>query len=209
MKKLVIYGATCPDFLRSLRHLADRFEFLGYIDDDPSTHGTSPFAYPVLGGSDILKESQFEDVYFSSMVGSSTKARKAVHQKVVNAGRHWTNLVHPGVDLSDVNLGVGTVLHEGVILCPGVRLGDGCLVNFGTIIGHETIIQNYLCTGINVTFNGRIKVEDEVYIGSGAVIQGNLTLGHGCTIGSGAVVTRDVEPGSTVVGVPARPFRPV
>lgn len=209
MKKLVIYGATCPDFLRSLRHLTDHFEFLGYIDDNPSTHGTTPFAYPVLGGSDILKEGRFADVYFASMVGSSTKARKAVHEKVISAGRKWTNLVHPGVDLSDVHLGTGTVLHEGVILCPGVKLGEGCLVNFGTVIGHETHVGNYLCTGINVTFNGRIEVEDEVYIGSGAVIQGNLRIGKGSIIGSGAVVTRDVDPETTVIGIPARPFRAV
>ena len=41
-------------------------------------------------------------------------------------------------------------------------------------------------------------------IGSGAVILGGLTIGEGALVGAGAVVTRDVGPGETVAGVPAR-----
>jgi acetyltransferase-like isoleucine patch superfamily enzyme len=47
-------------------------------------------------------------------------------------------------------------------------------------------------------------VEEDASIGSGAVILGGVRVGAGALIGAGAVVTRDVSPGKTVAGVPAR-----
>lgn len=49
-----------------------------------------------------------------------------------------------------------------------------------------------------------IVVEDEVWIGAGAIITGGVTIGRGAVIAAGAVVTEDVEPLTVVGGVPAR-----
>jgi maltose O-acetyltransferase len=50
----------------------------------------------------------------------------------------------------------------------------------------------------------KIVIEDDVWIGAGAVILPGITLGHGAVVGAGAVVTKDVPPYSIVVGNPAR-----
>lgn len=52
-----------------------------------------------------------------------------------------------------------------------------------------------------------VVVEDDVYIGSSAVLLPGVRIGRGAVVGAGAVVTRDVAPGSVVCGVPARPMR--
>ena len=52
---------------------------------------------------------------------------------------------------------------------------------------------------------GRVKIGQEVEIGSGAVLIPDVEVGAGATVGAGAVVTRSVPDGATVVGVPARP----
>jgi acetyltransferase-like isoleucine patch superfamily enzyme len=54
------------------------------------------------------------------------------------------------------------------------------------------------------TLAGAIIVEDYATIGSGAVILPRIRIGAGAFVGAGAVVTKDVPPGATVIGVPAR-----
>jgi len=62
-----------------------------------------------------------------------------------------------------------------------------------------------------VCINGNAIIEDDVYVGTGAILrQGSpekpLRIGKGAVIGMGAVVTKDVAPGVTVIGNPARPM---
>ena len=55
--------------------------------------------------------------------------------------------------------------------------------------------------------SGGVRIEDGCLIGTGATILQYLHIGEGATVGSGAVVTKNVEPGVTVVGIPAKPLR--
>jgi acetyltransferase-like isoleucine patch superfamily enzyme len=53
-----------------------------------------------------------------------------------------------------------------------------------------------------------VRIGDDVWVGIGAIILKGVTIGDGARIGPGAVVTRDIEPGRTVAGNPARPCDP-
>jgi maltose O-acetyltransferase len=52
-----------------------------------------------------------------------------------------------------------------------------------------------------------VRIGNDVWIGGGAIILPGVTVGDGAVIGAGSVVTRDVGPGQTVAGNPARPRR--
>ncbi|MGQ0644876.1 MAG: acyltransferase [Elusimicrobiota bacterium] len=111
-----------------------------------------------------------------------------------------------------------------------ITLGKHCGVNSFTMLaaGSAPIaVGDYVNIGPNVTliagnygfddpdtpmmFQKKtdlgIVVEDDVWIGAGAVILDGVRLGRGCVIGAGAVVTRDVPPLSIAVGNPARVVR--
>ncbi|HYZ71432.1 MAG TPA: DapH/DapD/GlmU-related protein [Chthoniobacterales bacterium] len=87
----------------------------------------------------------------------------------------------------------------GVVVHPQVRIGKNVTIYHGTTLAAETWIGS----------SHRIIIEDDVFIGTGVVVLGknteSLRIGKGAKIGAGAVVTGDVEPGQTVVGIPARP----
>jgi serine O-acetyltransferase len=87
----------------------------------------------------------------------------------------------------------------GVVVHPQVTIGKNVTIFHGTTLAGETWIGS----------SHRIIIEDDVFIGAGVVVLGNnvssLRIGKGAKIGAGAVVIRDVEPGQTVVGIPARP----
>jgi tetrahydrodipicolinate N-succinyltransferase len=59
---------------------------------------------------------------------------------------------------------------------------------------------------VKVDSVGKIDIKDNVFIGHGAIILGNVTIGPNAVVAAGAVVSRDVLPGDIVGGVPAKPI---
>lgn len=85
--------------------------------------------------------------------------------------------------------------HQGGIVVHGfARLGDDCTIRQGVTIGNKSKTQPFLAP---VLGNG-------VDVGAGALLLGDLVLGDNSRVGGNAVVVKDVPPGVTVVGIPAR-----
>ena len=93
-------------------------------------------------------------------------------------------------------------------VCEGVSIGDDVFVGHGVMFTNDKFPRASI-DGKPVGDEWdllKTRVEDKVSIGSNATILCGLTIGTGAMIGAGAVVTRDVEPGETVIGNPARPL---
>ncbi|MDD2379139.1 MULTISPECIES: serine O-acetyltransferase [Aminobacterium] len=101
----------------------------------------------------------------------------------------------------------------GIEIHPGAKIGKGFFIDhgMGIVIGETAEVGNNVKLFHGVTLGGTGKergkrhptVHDNVMIGAGAKLLGNITVGEGAKIGAGAVVVRNVEAGSTVVGIPA------
>lgn len=101
-----------------------------------------------------------------------------------------------------INSGIRfAVPRAGVTIGRAVQIGPN--VCFETVAHGMTFIPG---TGRG-DVDGPIVVEDEVWIGAGAIITQGVRIGRGAVVGAGAVVTRDVEPRTFVGGVPARLIR--
>lgn len=89
-----------------------------------------------------------------------------------------------------------------------VKIGNNVLIAPKVCIatpGHDFPVEMRRST---TTRAEPVTIEDDVWIGASATILGGVTIGAGAIIGAGAVVTRDVPPGETHAGVPARRLRP-
>ena len=99
-----------------------------------------------------------------------------------------------------------------VDLPPSVQIGEGSKFvhnGLGCVINEQAIINKNVFIYQNVTIGGRDNrgvpiIEDDVFVGPGACLLGGITIGRGAVIGANAVVLSDVEPYTTVVGIPAR-----
>ena len=116
------------------------------------------------------------------------------------------------VVMDEVTIGEGAILSPFVTITSNVRIGRHFHANLYSYVEHDCVIGDFVTFAPGVHCNGNIVIEDHAYIGAGAMIkQGKpgrpLTIGRGAIVGMGAVVTRDVPPGATVVGNPARPIR--
>jgi UDP-2-acetamido-3-amino-2,3-dideoxy-glucuronate N-acetyltransferase len=105
-------------------------------------------------------------------------------------------------------IGAGCKIQSHTFICDGVRIGDQVFVGHGVMFINDkrpraTAEGGGLQTEDDWTLLPT-TIEDGVSIGSGAVVLGGVRVGAGALVGAGAVVTRDVPPGATVAGVPAR-----
>lgn len=91
-----------------------------------------------------------------------------------------------------------------VNIYPEVRIGKGLQLphgGFGVVIHHNTVIGDDAIIFHGVTIaNGGARIGDRVYIGTGAVLVGSITIGNDVTIGANAVVNFDVPDKALVVG---------
>ncbi|MFM1751299.1 MAG: hypothetical protein RL119_261 [Actinomycetota bacterium] len=113
------------------------------------------------------------------------------------------------------SIGESNDIKEGSIFCHmstvtvNARIGSFFHGHMYSYVEHDCVIGDYVTFAPRVSCNGNVHIGDHAYIGTGAVIrQGNpdkpLIIGEGAVVGMGAVVTKDVEPFTTVVGNPAR-----
>ena len=102
----------------------------------------------------------------------------------------------------------------GIEIHPGAQIGRGLFIDhgMGVVIGETTVIGDNVTLYQGVTLGGTGKQKtkrhptlgDNVVVGTGAKILGNITLGNNSYIGANAVVVKDVPVNSTIVGVPGR-----
>lgn len=102
----------------------------------------------------------------------------------------------------------------GIEIHPGAQIGKDFFIDhgMGVVIGETAIVGNNVLLYQGVTLGGtglekgkrHPTIGNNVVIGAGANVLGNITVGDNSYIGANAVVIRDVPPNSTVVGVPGR-----
>lgn len=103
-------------------------------------------------------------------------------------------------------------LFTGIEIHPGAEIGRRLFIDhgMGTVIGETAIVGNDVTLYQGVTLGGTGKEKgkrhptlgNNISIGSGAKLLGNITIGDNCRVGAGSVVLRNVPANSTIVGVP-------
>jgi len=195
------HGRVVLDIFRQARNT----DPVGFLDANPRLRGKKIDGLEVLGGPADLPALR-ENGIDSAIVAIGDNATRNMYAQTLTAqGLRLVNAIHPKASIADtVRLGANVVVAAGAVVCAHCRVSDSCIINTASIVDHESFIGRsaHVCPGSRLA--GRVIVEDFAFVGIGATVVQCLTIGRGSTVGAGAVVLRNVEPFTTVVGVPAR-----
>lgn len=186
---------------------ADR-PFLGVVDDDlPHPDRLAALGAAHLGGLDQLAVLDGAGRRCGHVVAiGDPVARRRVAERCAPDSDPADAVVHPTATIGhEVQLGPGTIVSAAAVLTTNVRIGRHVQINVGTVVSHDSVVDDYATLSPGVLVNGDVHIGEGAFLGTGAIIVRGNVVGAGARVGAGAVVVSDVAPGTTVVGVPARP----
>ena len=186
---------------RGIGHLSKPY----FIDD----HHPSQ----IVNGRQVLKWQDFVKLEGEKNVVlaiSNPRVRRLLHARLLESSVGILDIMAANVVIYDeVSLGEGSVIASGCTLTSNISIGVCFHANLNSYVAHDCVIGDYVTFAPCVKCNGNVVIEDDVYVGTGAIIkQGKpgrpLVIGKGAKIEAGSYVTRSVSSGQTVFGSPAR-----
>jgi sugar O-acyltransferase (sialic acid O-acetyltransferase NeuD family) len=213
MRPLVILGTggnayDLLDLVEAINGVTPTWDVIGFLDD-AKPPGTPHLGLPILGSLDEAWRLP-PGLAFVNTIGCERTFRRLpeiLASTGLDAGRFAT-LVHPAASVSArAGLGRGVVVGFGAAVSGGARIGDLVALGPGCLVGHDAAIRDYSILAPGAVLSDSVRVGRGCYLGSRSTVRQYLRVGDGALVGMCAVVVREVPPGSTVAGNPARIVR--
>lgn len=185
---------------------ATKYEVVGFVDDDKAKLGLEIKGIKVIGTTEELTQLKKDRGVKAGIVAiGNNPLRRQLSEKIIQSGLELINAVHPTVHLdSDVKIGKGCYIGQGVIIVTGTRIGNCVNIHTGATIDHDNIIEDGANLGPGVHTAGRVRIGRDAFLGTGAIVIPDAGVGEGSIIGAGGVVINQIPPMVTAVGVPVR-----
>ena len=200
------FGGVIMEMAKEINSRSSRWDDFYFITD--TMDGVINTDVPILMYQDF--KSKFSSHEAEIIISSGEpQGRAKLFKKVKNDGYHLPNLIDPLANIKSTKiLGEGNILQDYVHISPSnVIIGNNNLLMTFCVISHDCVIGNNCVFSSSTNISGRVIVEDQVYVGTGAKIRDKVSLKHDSIIGMGAVVIKSVEENSVVVGSPAKEIR--
>ena len=207
MKHLVIIGAGGMG--RCLYELAlnskgyqETFDIQGFLDDNLNALEGKEGYPPVL--STVSDYQIKEDDVFACSFGDIPQKIETC-EALLKRGAIFITLIHKNSSVGmNTRRGDGTIIDEGVHIDPDVTIGKLCLLQTQAIIGHDSVIEDYVRIDPQCSLVGGTIVKEAACIYTHAMINHHVVIGEHAVVGACSFVMKNVKPETTVFGVPAK-----
>ncbi len=164
--------------------------------------------YPLISYEDFVKISSNDKNVTIAI--SDTAIRSKVSDQIDNSHIKQKSIVSKtSLTMDNVSISDGVIICPFVTLTSNISIGKNFHANIYSYVAHDCIIGENVTFAPSVKCNGNVIIEDNVFIGTGAIIkQGKkdnpIVIGANSIISAGSFVTRNVSKSTTVFGNPAR-----
>lgn len=193
------YGSVYTEYLK------EEYNITGFIDDNQALTGGIINGIKVLGDVEYLLSHIDKNTSIFVPIGSNI-VRVNILDRLIDYGFETPSFIHKSNNIHEsVKLGRAVYILPGCNLMPHTLIGDYVLVSTGVNIAHHNTIEKgcFFSQGSNIGAN--INIKENVFCGIACTLMTGINyVGKNSIIGAGAVVIKDVEEGSTMVGNPAK-----
>ncbi len=173
---------------------------IGIVDNEPKG------IYPYLGNDNdfIEKALDYRDIQLV-ITPDKPEIRERIFEKYKSRGFRFKTLIAPESVVSENALiSEGCIIQSLCNISSNVFLDKGVRVNTGANIMHDCCIGAFSVVAPDAVLLGHVSIGKKAYIGANSTLLPNVTINNSAVVGAGAVVTKDVDGGAVVIGVPAK-----
>ena len=208
MKNLIIIGARgfgreVFDLAKNTQAFKDgEYQIKGFLDD--KSNALDGYQnYPNILGNVEDYHIQADDIFTCAL--GVVEPKKKYAQLILDKGGSFINLVDLQANVrSDISHLKGVLIFSFVFVSVDVALSDFVSLQHFSCLGHDSKVGKWSHMSSYSTITGYTVLEDEVMLQTAAKVVPKKTIGKGAMVGAGSLVVKNVKPGESVFGSPAR-----
>lgn len=163
--------------------VSDAWRFVGFVDDTVPRSAPGS-AWPVIGATGELAACRSVAEFAIVAIGNNAVRERLQHQ------------------LIDLGFTIASAIHRSAIVAPSARVGIGCAVMAGTVIGTEATLGDGVIVNSGAVVDHHCNVQDYAHLGTNACMAGGSVLGRGAWMQAGSALGYGVQvPAGTVLNV--------
>jgi len=202
MPRLAILGASGHGkVIADAALLGGKWDEVAFFDDAwPEIRNNGKYA--VVGDTHALLRGKSTTEAVVAI--GDNRVRLCKQMELSKSGIQLATVIHPNATIAeDVSIGEGTVIFAGAVVNPDASIGSAVVLNTNSVVEHDCKLKDGSHLSPGVCLAGGVSVGFLSWVGIGASVKQQVTIGDKVTVGAGSVVISDIPDNQTVVGVPA------
>tara|TARA_R110002049_G_scaffold296797_1_gene485189 strand:+ start:21811 stop:22503 length:693 start_codon:yes stop_codon:yes gene_type:complete len=208
MENILIIGASGhAKVIVDIIEKQKQYNIVGFLDTFKEK-GEKLFEYTILGSENDLNEIVEQNNIVGCFVAIGDNCtRKIMSKKIaaLNPTIKFINAIHPNSTIGkEVELGHGIAIMPGVVINSDSKIGNFCILNTNSSLGHDGVMYNYSSISSGVRTGGNLRLNECSAVSIGATIIENIVIGKDTIIGAGSLVTKNIPSEVVAYGIPAK-----